>query len=826
MEITQPARPRRHSAVAIIGIATLTLSTMVAASPAIAADVRPAAVSAPSSVELDLSGDWQFSTGDDPTWSSPGFDDSGWTTLQVPEVDGAPQFADYDGFGWYRLTFTLPADAQGANLVASLGFIDDVDEAFLNGEKIGGSGTMPPNASSQWFEQRLYPIPATAPRFGAENTLAVRVYDMSGGGGWYQGPVGIYSKDQVRENVHGISGALASASITDSVLATLAQQRTALAAGDADAYLATLTDSYEHNGRDLDRRASEIRDWLNDSGTLTLTDSEVEVIESSDGRLIVDTNRTITGTKDGVAFEFEPTTQEFLAFDRENFTEAGNESRFFRDFVDSDLEDARREYVTYLPPSYFTEPNREFPVVYLLHGVNGGSREWEPRDFGAKLDELYTTGGLAESIVIMPDGESLWYTDHVDGTPWRSMFINELIPQVDAEYRTLASREFRGLSGVSMGGFGAYSIGLAYPEMFSSLASHIGAIGLSPSQVGVTAPGGPDAQPRSPINDVKAMSTEVLSTYDFYFDVCEFDDYGFATPARSMDAALTEKGIAHTWEVYPEGRHNDACWMPHIADSFGMHSDHQRAAGLQEDWVAPKLSVSTGAVEPNAAGWFTDAVTVTADATDAADSTPIVEFRLDGAAWSRYDGPIEITGDGRHPLEMRATDAAGNVSEVVSRTIAIDATAPTATAKFDAESRTLTLAGTDGGAGIERLEFVMSEASASARVAFTEYEGPLTVGAEAAVVSYRAIDAAGNIGELERISIAAASEVTQPGNGSGTGTTDAEAADGTDAAALAFTGASISGYLTLAALLLTLGAAFVLRRRRTLPDAPQRAIES
>lgn len=43
--------------------------------------------------------------------------------------------------------------------------------------------------------------------------------------------------------------------------------------------------------------------------------------------------------------------------------------------------------------------------------------------------------------MIMPDGESLWYADDEAGTPWRSMFINELIPQVDSEYRTLASRD-------------------------------------------------------------------------------------------------------------------------------------------------------------------------------------------------------------------------------------------------------------------------------------------------------------------------------------------------------------------------------------------------
>ncbi|TFD01150.1 hypothetical protein E3O65_02325 [Cryobacterium breve] len=578
---THPRRAR-VSARRILTAAAAALAVAVAPLT-LGGTTAPAFAAGESTVNLDLAGQWQFSLGDDPAWADPAFDDSAWSTVEVPQVGGGEQFADYDGFGWYRLTFDLPAGAEGTNLVASLGFMDDVDEVYLNGTRIGGSGSLPPNAQSQWFEQRFYPVPADAPVFGGSNTLAVRLYDMTGGGGWYQGPVGLFSKDALRESVLGISGPLADPGSTGWIADMLAEQASALAAGDVDGYVATLADGYFHDGRDRDRRERELRDWMADSGTLTLTDASVEIVQSSDGRLIVDTNRTISGTRDGVPFSFQPTSQEFLTVDPGSERELGNQSRFFRDYVESQAENARREYVTYLPPSYFTQPNREFPVVYLLHGFNGGSREWEPRDFGTKLDELYTTGGLAESIVIMPDGESLWYVDHENGTPWRTMFVDDLIPHVDAEYRTLASREYRGLSGVSMGGFGAYSLALAYPELFSSVASHMGALNLSAAQVGVTSPGGPDAQVQSPLTVVAGLSTEALSRYDYFFDACEFDDYVFDEAARSLNTLLTEKGVDHTWAVYPEGRHNDACWVPRISDSFGMHSDHVRAAGLVEN---------------------------------------------------------------------------------------------------------------------------------------------------------------------------------------------------------------------------------------------------
>jgi enterochelin esterase-like enzyme len=647
-----PHRPRRRTLLA----ATATTGALAVA---LAGAVLPAQAAAPSAavaaaaedeatVALDLSGTWRFTLGDDPAYADPAFDDSGWTELQVPEVDGAPQFDDYDGFAWYRLTFDLPAGAEGANLVASLGFLDDVDEAFLNGTFIGGSGSMPPNAQSQWFERRLYPVPAEAPVFGGSNTLAVRIYDMDGGGGWYQGPVGLFSKDAARAEVYGIEGPLADAATTAWATDLLDRQAAALAAGDVDAYLTTLTPGYIHEGRDRDRRARELRTWLEQSGgTLTLSDTGVEVVEATDGRLIVDTNRTITGTRDGEPYTFDEPGQEFLVLDRTARLEAGNRSRFFRDHVDSALEGDRRELVTYLPPSYYDQPDREFPVVYLLHGFNGGSREWEPRDMGTRLDALYTTGGLEESIVVMPDGESLWYVDHKDGVPWRSMFLTEMLPHVAAEYRTVETRELRGLSGISMGGFGAYSIGLANPDLFSSLASHMGALNIPPAFLGVRE----ETPTAPPIAVAGGMTTEQLSRHTYFLDACEFDGFAFDDVVRGFSATLTAKGVDHTAVVYPEGIHNDDCWLPRIADSFGLHSDQVRAA-LAADTTAPTLTV----------GVQGRTVTLSGEDDLALARLEYAVNRNDGA-FQTYTGPITVP-DRAVTLRVRAVDVAGNASEV------------------------------------------------------------------------------------------------------------------------------------------------------------------
>ncbi len=551
---------------------------------------QPAVAQAPPAgdpgVAIDLEGPWRFATGDDLAWAEPGFDDSAWEEVQVPTDGGQAIFADYDGFAWFRLTFDLPAGIDGVNLVASMGFIDDADETYLNGVSIGRTGVLP-DVDSQWFERRLYPVPADAPVFGGTNVLAVRMNDFSGGGGWYRGPVGLFSKSALREAVYGITGQPAPAGTAQTVQDLLDRQATALAAGDVQAYLDTLADSYVHDGRSQDRRGRDLTAWLEESGTLALTDSEVEVIAADDGRLLVDTNRLITGTRDGEPFAFQPASQEFLVIDPVTGLETGNRSRFFRDLIEPGVEGKRREYVMYLPPSYYTSPDHAFPTVYLLHGVNGGSREWEPRDFQARLDELFTSGGLAEMIVVMPDAESLWYIDS-SVTPWRSMFIDEMLPQVDAEYRTLAQREFRGLSGVSMGGHGAFTVGWSNPELFSSIASHMGALSLPPL-VGSAAEIAANT-PETPLSQVTGHTPEFLSSFGYYFDACADDDFRFGEAVEAMDGQMTSKMVEHTAIVFPEGRHNDDCWLPHIDASFGLHSDSFRASGLVEPPPAPEVA--------------------------------------------------------------------------------------------------------------------------------------------------------------------------------------------------------------------------------------------
>lgn len=131
-------------------------------------------------------------------------------------------------------------------------------------------------------------------------------------------------------------------------------------------------------------------------------------------------------------------------------------------------------YCVYLPPSYAAKPNQRFPVIYNLHG-NGGT-EFTGLEAIALLDEGIKSGRWPEMIMVLPNGgHSTFYKDSADGKfPIESIFLTELIPFIDATYRTIAARHGRCIEGFSMGGRGATRLAMKYPDMFCSLFCQAG----------------------------------------------------------------------------------------------------------------------------------------------------------------------------------------------------------------------------------------------------------------------------------------------------------------------------------------------------------------
>ena len=129
-------------------------------------------------------GQWRFQKGDDAAWKVPGFDDNSWQTVTLPDTwEHHSDYTDDNVYGWFRRHVEIPAEYKGKDFDLLLGRIDDVDEAWLNGERIGGTGSFPPDFRTAWDVQRRYRVPASLVRGDGSDVLAVRVFDRSGNGG-------------------------------------------------------------------------------------------------------------------------------------------------------------------------------------------------------------------------------------------------------------------------------------------------------------------------------------------------------------------------------------------------------------------------------------------------------------------------------------------------------------------------------------------------------------------------------------------------------------------------------------------------------------------
>lgn len=131
-----------------------------------------------------------------------------------------------------------------------------------------------------------------------------------------------------------------------------------------------------------------------------------------------------------------------------------------------------------LPPGYASHPGRRYPVLYLLEGSPG-----DPSNFltvgevGAAEAELVAADRMRPLILVVPAGGRSFFADEEwvngiqPGNDWETFVASDLVNAIDARYRTIASGAWRGLVGLSEGGYGAMNIGLHHPGEFRLLES-------------------------------------------------------------------------------------------------------------------------------------------------------------------------------------------------------------------------------------------------------------------------------------------------------------------------------------------------------------------
>jgi S-formylglutathione hydrolase FrmB len=245
------------------------------------------------------------------------------------------------------------------------------------------------------------------------------------------------------------------------------------------------------------------------------------------------------------------------------------------------------KYGVYLPPSYASSPNKKYPVLYFLHGLFEDETRWSTRGQTDQImNRMIAEGKIGEFIVAIPYGGTSFYTNTRDGSEkWEDAIVTEFIPLIESSYRINATRATRGISGTSMGGYGALKIAMKHPDLFGSASAHSAVLLQDLSAAKVSAGRlqrfqalfdkiygiNQDLSYWEANNPMTlAKDTKKLNGLKLYFDCGTEDDYGFDVGARQFDEMLTKAGYAHDSHLYP-GRHGWDYAMQHTNESLLFH---------------------------------------------------------------------------------------------------------------------------------------------------------------------------------------------------------------------------------------------------------------
>lgn len=241
-------------------------------------------------------------------------------------------------------------------------------------------------------------------------------------------------------------------------------------------------------------------------------------------------------------------------------TAANGELRLGKVVVDSEAA-GRALDVSVIAP---VRAPRQRPLLIFLHGAGGSNESFLENE--AVLGALVELGGEAP-VVAFPEGEESWWHDRASGS-WGEYVVREVLPAVSRRFHTDPRRV--AIGGISMGGYGAYHLGLTYPQRFCAVGGHSAGLWLDPSE---EYPGAFDDEAAYERNDVIAA---VQSDPDAFGAVPVWNDYGdedWFVPGNeafvaALEASTTTSLTAHTWP----GGHDLSYWNTHFPEYLNFYA--------------------------------------------------------------------------------------------------------------------------------------------------------------------------------------------------------------------------------------------------------------
>jgi putative tributyrin esterase len=277
-----------------------------------------------------------------------------------------------------------------------------------------------------------------------------------------------------------------------------------------------------------------------------------------------------------------------------------------------------KAYNIYLPAGY-ADSNLRYPVIYLVHGWGVDEDVWTSADL--QVQKVADAMNL-QALIVLPDGDRGVYVNSVtppdyaacmNAVPpvrnasepraefcvhranYEDYMIDEIIPHIDATYRTVTTRAARGIIGESAGGLAAMHLALRHKDLFSTAAAHAGGVAMlyEPWNDAMLT----SMEPRPGLEEWEAMfglDIDVWKQHDpyslldslqpgelaLYFDVGTDDTLGFYPMALQFERRLRELGLEHSFAAIPGGQHDDAFFGSRIPFSLEFHVEQFRKAGV------------------------------------------------------------------------------------------------------------------------------------------------------------------------------------------------------------------------------------------------------
>lgn len=224
-------------------------------------------------------------------------------------------------------------------------------------------------------------------------------------------------------------------------------------------------------------------------------------------------------------------------------------------------------YSIYLPADYYTS-ERSYPITYLLHGYGDADDGWiQFGEVNRLADAATKEGKIPPMIIVTPDGFKSFYLNAADGSfNYEDFFIKEFIPFIEKTYHIKTEKRFRGIAGLSMGGYGSMLYALKYPNLFVAAAPLSAAVWTDSdcekmdqnmyntyfaSSIGKSLIGKDRLtsawKNNSVFNIIEKNTVEQLSSVKYWID-CGDDDFLTVGNAQ-LKIALTNKMVPHEFRM-------------------------------------------------------------------------------------------------------------------------------------------------------------------------------------------------------------------------------------------------------------------------------------